>query len=100
MIQQVSIYDFRDRFLSSDTYKGNFTYEGLNALYNYLEELEESTGEPIEFDMIGLCCEYSEYENIEELQANYSDIKSMEELEDKTQVIKIEDSEGFIIQDF
>ena len=39
MIQHVSVYDFRDRFLSSDTYKNNFSYEGLTALYDYLEVL-------------------------------------------------------------
>ena len=98
MIQQVSVYDFRDRFLSSDTYKNNFSYEGLTALFDYLEQLEEDTGEPIEFDMIALCCEYSEYKNLKEIKENYHNIKSMQDLEDNTQVIKFDG--GIIIQDF
>ena len=57
------------------------------------------TGEEVELDVIALCCEYTEYENLEELQENYTDIDSMEKLEDRTTVIKIDD-DRFIIQDF
>jgi len=34
--------------------KTNFSYEGLEILFEYLEELEESTGEEIELDVIAL----------------------------------------------
>ena len=49
-------------FRSSDTYKNNFSYEGLSALFDYLEEMEESTGEELEFDPVALCCEFEEYD--------------------------------------
>ena len=49
----------------------NFSYEGKKALYNYLEDYEEQTGEEIELDIIAICCEYTEYENIEEFNDNY-----------------------------
>jgi hypothetical protein len=39
----------------------SFTYAGALALCEYLDELSESTGEPIEFDPIAWCCEYSEW---------------------------------------
>lgn len=100
MTSYVDFNEFLDTFKSSDNYKDNFTYEGLKALFNYLEEYEEQSGESLEFDMVSLCCQFSEYDNFEELKANYSDIENMEELEGKTQVIKIEGQEGFIIQDF
>ena len=100
MISNVSIYDFKNWFSSSNNYKDNFSWEGLEALFEYLEELEDSTGEKIEFDPIALCVEYTEYENFKDLQANYSDIKSMEDLKNNTTVIKIEGSDRFIIQDF
>lgn len=96
MIQTINFSQFYDSF--SDTYKNNFTYEGKRALFDYLEELEEETGEKIELDTVALCCEYSEYENLEEIQANYPDIKSLEDLQDHTQVIEFDG--GIIIQDF
>ena len=89
---------FLDSF--SDSYKDNFTYKGKRALFDYLEQLSEDLGEDIELDTVALCCEYSEYENLKELQGNYSDIETMEDLENKTQVIRIEDSEAFIIQSY
>src|ERR1035437_10904812 len=93
MISTVTFFKFEDSF--SDTYKNNFTYEGKKALFDYLEEYEESTGVQIELDPVALCCEYSEYDDLKDLQANYSDIKSMEDLEDHTQVIKIEGTDRF-----
>lgn len=100
MIQTITGYDFRNAFNSSDTYKNNFSYAGLNALFAYLEEYETDTGEQIEFDMVALCYEYTEYKNLAELQANYTDITSMEDLEDNTAVIRIGNGESFIIADY
>lgn len=98
MKQYVTFSTFTDSF--SDSYKDNFTYEGKRALFDYLENLEEDMGEEIKLDTVALCCEYSEYDNFEDLQADYTDIKSMEDLEDHTTVIRIEDTNRFIIQDF
>lgn len=99
MIQQVSWYDFSDTFFKSDTYKNNFSYEGLQALYDYLEQLEDDMGEPIEFDMIALCCDYREYDSLEDIMSEYDSIKSMEDLQDNTQVIECENGH-IIIQQF
>ena len=79
----------------------NFSRVGLQGLFDYLEEYEESTGESIEFDPIALCCEYSEYDNIAEFHLeydheNYPDIDS---IMDYTQVIEL-GNEAFIIQQF
>lgn len=100
MKQYVTRWNFRDAFLGSDTYKNNFSYDGLTALFNYLEELEEDTGEEMEFDVVSICCTYSEYENLEEFQECYSDeYESIEKLEEYTTVIMIDD-ESFIVEDF
>ena len=48
--------------------KNNFSYDGLGALFDYIEELEHDIGEDIEFDPIALCCEYSEYDSFKELK--------------------------------
>ncbi len=99
--QNVNFSMFCDSF--SDTYKDNFTYYGKRALFDYLENLSEDIGEDIELDTIALCCEYSEYESLEELQKSYPDIKSMEDLENYTIVIPIDlgtDRDRFIIQQY
>lgn len=48
----------------------NYSGAGLKALFLYLEELAEDTEEPIEVDVIGLCCEFSEM-SIEEACEQY-----------------------------
>ena len=100
MKSTVNIYDFRRGFEDSDR-KDQFSYEGQEALFDYLEQLEDDTGQEVEFDVIALCCEYTEYDNLKELQEAYSDeYKTLEYLEDTTQVIRIPDTERFIILDF
>jgi len=98
MYQSVNSWDFSEAFRQAGR-EDNFSRDGLEKLFEYLEEYEEETGEQIELDVVAICCEYSEYENIEELKNSYPDIESIEELENNTLVIKIDD-ESFIIQDF
>jgi hypothetical protein len=65
----VSKYDFERAFADADR-KENFSYEGLAVLFDYLEELEASTGEELELDVIALCCDYYE-STVEEIITNY-----------------------------
>ena len=73
MITHVTQSEFIDTFRNSPTYKNNFSYDGLIALFEYFEDLEESTGENINFDMVSICCDYTEYKNIEEYITDYQD---------------------------
>lgn len=99
MKQTVYFNQFCDGFKNMNR-DNNFSYEGKRALFDYLEDYEESGGDEIEFDVIALCCEYTEYENLAEFQREYSkDYKSIEDIEEATQVIKIDD-DRFIIQCF
>ena len=100
MKQYISKYHFTDWFLSSDTYKNNFSYEGLHSLFDYLEQFEEDMGKEMEFDPVAICCEYSEYENLEEIKKNYDCIENYEDLENNTSIIEIENTNRLIIQDF
>ena len=100
MKETITKYQFIDWFRSSDNYRNNFSYDGLGALFDYIEELENDMGEDIEFDPIALCCEYCEYESFEELKDDYDDIESIDDLQDWTTVINIPDSDGIIIQQF
>lgn len=95
----VNKYQFRRAFEEMNR-TNNFTYAGLNALFEYLEQYEEDTGEEIELDVIAICCDFTEYKNLTEFKANYgNDYQSIEDIEDRTIVIHIDD-ESFIIQDF
>jgi len=99
MIQTITKSDFTSAFHKMGRGE-QFSYEGLIALYDYLEDYEDSTGEQIELDVIAFCCEYSEYESLAEFQQDYGeDYQSIEEIEHATQVIMIDDN-SFIIQAF
>tara|TARA_R110002074_G_scaffold127539_1_gene266749 strand:+ start:912 stop:1292 length:381 start_codon:yes stop_codon:yes gene_type:complete len=50
--------------LASDE-NGGWSYSGATALVEYLEELEDGTGEEVEFDAVALRCDYSEYKNLQ-----------------------------------
>ena len=78
----------------------NFSYEGRTALYEMLVNYEEDTDEEIEFDPIALCCEYSEYEDMEEFWKDYDkeDYPNEKSIMDATFYWAFGDS--FIIQQF
>ena len=59
MKQTVNFSEFHDGFLAADR-MDNFSYKGLRALFDYLEDYEEQCETEIEFDVIALCCDYSE----------------------------------------
>jgi len=95
----IALSTFRDYFGRSSQYNNVFSYKGLECLYNYLWDLSEDIGD-IEMDYIGFCCEYSEYSNIKEFQDDYgSHYKTIDDIEERTTVIRIDD-ESFIIQQF
>ena len=104
MKKTISFYDFCDAFPESR--KDTFSYEGKKAIFEYIEELEDETGEETELDVIALCCEFTEYENMEEFWGVYDKEKyeTFEDIEDCTIVIyigKYQDPESpFIIADF
>lgn len=62
MKQNITFSQFVDAFRAHGR-ADQFSYDGLKALYNYLEQYEEETGEDSELDVIALCCEWCEYES-------------------------------------
>ena len=54
MKQTVSVSDFLREFREYGR-EDQFSREGLEALYDYLEEFSEDTGTEVELDVIGLC---------------------------------------------
>lgn len=94
MIQTVNFYDFRNAF--ENIRPESFSNDGLKALYDHLIEYEESTNETVELDVIAICCDYSEYKDLADVD---SDMTTFAELEERTTVIKIDDK-AFIIADY
>lgn len=90
-----------------------FSGDGLIALFDYLDQLSEDLGQDIQIDVIGLCCEYSEYDSLEDLADAYNQAFTEEQLQDveehkvdileyfkdNTLVIEV-DGGGYVIADF
>ena len=101
-------FSFCDWFQKSAERKNQFSYEGLRALYEYLINLEDDIGEEFEFDPIAWCCEYTEYENLEDFQKQHDDVqflnevtfKNIDDIKNVTSVIEIDGSDRFIVQNF
>ena len=112
IVQSINnVYQFREAFRLAGR-MDQFSYEGLEVLFDYLDNLSEDTGEPIELDVIALCCDYYE-SSIQELIDNYNiDLSEVDEddpdsiievvreyLEDNTSVCG-EVSDGFVYAAF
>jgi acyl-homoserine lactone acylase PvdQ len=59
IVQTLTKYSFIEAFRQSSR-KDQFSYEALEAIFDYLEEYSDSTGEPVEFDIIAICCDWTE----------------------------------------
>jgi len=81
MHNQVTFSDFCDAFRDMDR-DNQFSYEGKRALFDYLEAYENDTGEPIELDIIALCCEYTEADYAEIAEAYNIESEDEDDLED------------------
>ena len=66
----VSLYDFREAFRTMGRAE-QFSYEGLEVLFDYLEQYEDDTGEELELDVVALCCDFYE-DTVAEIARNYS----------------------------
>jgi len=67
------------RVETDENKNGNFSYRGLRALFGYIVECDEN---PYKLDVIGLCCEFSEYKNLDEYLRDFyqkEDIQKIEE---------------------
>jgi uncharacterized protein with ATP-grasp and redox domains len=107
MKEIVTKSSFMDAFRDAGR-RDQFTYDGLSALFDYLEEYEQDVGDEMELDVIGICCDFSEYGSVEEcaeehgLESDEEDEDDkrkdfLEQLQDNTSVIEL-DNGGIIIQ--
>ena len=93
IVKTMTQSDFQDE-LKGEYF--NFSYDGTKALYDYYEELSESSEEPFEFDAIAIRCEWSEYDSLQEFNIEYwgegknDNHFSIDELGDETQAIELD----------
>ena len=74
-----------------------FSREALFVLFDFFEEIDPN----MEFDPIGICCDFQEFDNFNDFKSDWgSDIETIEELEEHTTVLRIPESEKFVIQRF
>lgn len=104
MKMTVNLYLFREAFQRMGR-SNQFSYEGLEVLFNGLEEYEEDTGEEVELDVVALCCDFVEMTE-EEISRSYN--ISLEEsskdmydwLSDQTWVLGKTDAGSFVFRQF
>ena len=110
MKQTVDSYGFVNAFENAGR-KDQFSRAALFALFEYLEEIEQGSGEEMELDVVAICCDYSEYATAYEAYKEYTsdpedkelddeakEAMALEYLRDNTQVIEFDG--GIVIQSF
>ena len=109
MKQTVNSSDFVDAFRTHNR-MDQFSYEGLKALFEYLERYEEDTGEETELDVIAICCDFSEHATALEAATEHgweadaeaddddNEEAALEWLQDQTTAIP--HKKGIIVQSF
>ncbi len=109
IVQTINVYQFRDAFRACGR-NDQFSYKGLECLFDFLEQYSEDISEPWELDVIALCCDYYE-DTAEDIANNYSiDIEGMDEdevvdtvreyLEDNTIIVGEHSDNVFVYQVF
>lgn len=85
-----SASEMRDEFIRMN--RDDYSYQGYEVIFNYYDEFEES----IEFDVIGICCEWNE-ESFEEFMNNYT-VDVIEDESDADAIINFMDNYGSYYQ--
>ena len=86
MHQSINAYQFLDAFVQMGR-KDQFSYDGFGILFDYLEQVEDATGESIELDVIALCCDYNEDKWLD-VAKNYSiDVSHCEDDEELRETV-------------
>ena len=107
----INFGNFCDAFFNSGR-KDQFSYNGKKALFEYIESLEQDTGDEMELDVIGLCCDFTEFYTALEAAKDYSALITIDEdlneeeqerqavqfLSDRTTILQFDG--GIIVQNF
>ena len=70
-------------------------------MFEWLESLEDDTGENIEFDPVGLRCSWTEHDSVKAFNEDTtSAFESVEDLSEHTQVIEVTGNNKILVQEF
>jgi hypothetical protein len=100
MIQTIGQRLFIDAFRNMGREK-QFSYAALCALFEWLEENDEN----YDLDVIALCCEFTEYADLDEFNDAYNNNDtannfSIADIESCTTLIPVGRTESFLVQNF
>jgi hypothetical protein len=110
MKMTIDSHGFRNAFAFFGR-NNQFSHNGFQALFNHFEEIEQGGGGEIELDVIGMCCEFTEFDtaleaaldfhgfiNDQELTEQEQERQALQFLSDSTTIIPFDG--GIIIQNF
>lgn len=87
IVQTVYKSDFIDAFSNAGRLS-NFSVRAREMLFEYLEEYSDSTGEPVELDVIALCCDFNE-DHWSDIANNYSiDLSDCDDEDEKIETVR------------
>ena len=87
IVQTLDKYSFVEAFKQSSR-KDQFSYEALETIFDQLEEYSDNSGEPVEFDIVGICCDWAEAD-WQAIASDYSiDLDDVEEENKKEAVLQ------------
>ena len=69
--ENINVSRFREAFDRRGR-GGQFSYSALGLLFEYYEEIAIETGQPMELDVIAICCDWTEY-TLEELAQDHGE---------------------------
>ena len=107
MKSTVNWYAFADAFKSRGR-ESQFSRSALMSLFDFLEDLEDQSGTQIELDVVGLCCDFSEYGSALEAASAFGFQVSVDDkveaplewLQNRTSVVPIPNQPGVVVQNF
>lgn len=103
-------YHFWEWLKESDSYSENFSQQGTLAVQDWYEKYSDDIDQPVEFDPIAWCCEFAEYDSLQQAWEELGDFMdthigeldhdaTIEYFNDRTTVIEL-DNKHLIIREF
>ena len=103
IVREMNMSDFIHAFKSNEERKNQFSYDALQFLFEYIEAISDGSNRPWYFDMVAICCEWSEFSSLQEIAETYA-IHGDEDairnyVENRTYMCEVNDH-CFVLQQF
>jgi len=92
IFQTVNHSEFQDAFKAMRP--DQFSYAALCVMFDYFDEFEN-----YHLDVIAICCEWEEFDSIEDVALAYDDVHCIEDLYEMTLVLEM-DNGSLVVQLF